>query len=481
MTTDTEPEATSPAKVSPQKVLAVCSGATFMAFLDLSVVNIAFPDMLSDFHGTQMSTLTWVVSGYAVTFAAFLTPAGRLADTVGRRAVFLGSLLGFTLASLLCGAAPNPGLLITGRVLQGVFAAGMIPAALALIIANTPLERLIKAIGAWSAVGGFSSVVGPVVGGVLVDHFGWRSVFIVNVPIGVLLIAAALTVLPAHQPPPGSRFPDVVGSLVLAAGIGAVVAGLTEGDRWGWTDPRTLGLLIVGVVLGLLSLLRSRGHAAPAIETKLWKSRRFAICNAASLVFGAAMFAWLLTGPLLTTQVWHWTIMESAGALTIGAVASMFASLAAGRVSNPANHRWVIVIGAILFAACNVMMASSLFGVEPRFWSAWVPAAILGGAGLGAGVTGLGSTAATALPPLQFAAGVGMNMTARQLGGAIGVGGLAAVMSSSGGSSLITPYHHAYSACAIVVVLSALVAFIIPPPAPAGAARPQPQTEPAAS
>lgn len=481
MSTDTDTTAEGPPKVSPQKVLAVCSGATFMAFLDLSVVNIAFPDMLSDFHGTQISTLTWVVSGYAVTFAAFLTPAGRLADTVGRRAVFLASLVGFTLASLLCGAAPNPGVLITGRVLQGVFAAGMIPAALALIIASTPLERLIKAIGAWSAVGGFSSVVGPVVGGVLVDHFGWRSVFIVNVPIGVLLIVGALTVLPAHRPPAGSRFPDMLGSLVLAAGIGAVVAGLTEGDRWGWTDGRTLGLLIVGVVLGLLALLRSRGHEAPAIETKLWKSRRFAICNAASLVFGAAMFAWLLSGPLLTTQVWHWTIMESAGALTIGAVASMFASLAAGRVSNPVNHRWVIVVGALLFAACNVLMASDLFGVEPRFWSAWVPAAILGGAGLGAGVTGLGSTAATALPPLQFAAGVGMNMTARQLGGAIGVAGLAAVMSSSGGSSLIAPYHHAYLACAIVVALSAVVAFVIPPPAPAGGTQPQQQAQPAAS
>ncbi|WP_433326850.1 MFS transporter [Spirillospora sp. CA-294931] len=467
MTTETEPATSNPQKeVSPGLVLALCSGATFMAFLDLAVVNIAFPDLLADFPGTRTATLTWVVSGYAVTFAAFLTPAGRLADTLGRRGVFVGSLVGFTLASLVCGAAPGPEVLIAGRLAQGAFAAGMIPAALALIISNIPFERLIKSIGVWAAVGGFSSVVGPIVGGVLVDASGWRSVFWINGPIGLVLILGSLAVLPAHRPPEGSRLPDLLGSLVLVTGIAAVVAGLTEGERWGWGSVRTLALLGGGLLLGLVALLRSRGHRAPAIETALWKSRRFAVTNLAALVFGTAMFAWLLTGPLLTTKVWQWSIMESAGALTIGAVASMAASMAAGRVSDATRHRWVIALGALLFAACNAMMTSDLFGTEPRFWDAWVPASLLGGAGLGLGVTGLSAAAATALPPLRFAAGVGMNMTARQLGGALGIAATAALMASGGGAGTIGAYHDVYLACAAVAILSALVAVVLPDPSP---------------
>ncbi|GAA2573858.1 MFS transporter [Actinomadura fulvescens] len=467
MTSDTETTTASPPKVNPGLVLLLCSGATFMAFLDLSVVNIAFVDILADFPGTESSTLTWVVSGYAVTFAAFLTPAGRLADTLGRREVFFGSLAGFTVASVICAAAPNPEVLIAGRVVQGAFAAGMIPAALGLLIQHIPFENLIKAIGTWSAVGGFSAVVGPIVGGVLVDAFGWRSVFYVNVPVGIVLVLGTLSAMPRIHPPAGLRHPDLLGSLILVLGIGGVVAALTEGENWGWTDTRTLALLIGGVLLGLVALVRSRGHEAPAIATNLWASSRFAVVNLASLIFGVAMFAWLLTGPLLTTQVWRWSIMESAGALSIGAVVSMVASVAAGRVSDPTKHRWVIALGSLLFAGCNFLMASDLFGTEPRFWDAWVPASILGGAGLGLGVAALSAAAATALPPLQFAAGVGMNMTARQLGGALGIAGMAAILTAGGGTRAIDAFHDVYLACAAVAIVAAIVAVLLPAPATA--------------
>ncbi|MCD0453469.1 MFS transporter [Actinocorallia sp. API 0066] len=457
--------ASPPRPIKPGLVLALCSGATFMAFLDLSVVNIAFPDILADYPGTPMSTLTWVVSAYAIVFAAFLTPAGKLADAVGRHKVFLTALVGFTLASLLCALAPDPGVLVAGRVLQGGFAAAMIPSALALIISSTPFEKLFRAVAAWTAISGFSAVVGPALGGVLVEQFDWRAVFFINVPVGVLLLVGGLRGLPRHAPP-GTPFPDVVGTLLLTLGIGGAVAGLTEGDRWGWTDPLTLGLIVGGLVLVGLALARSRRHASPAVEIGLWKVRRFVLCNIAYFVFGAPMFAWLLSGALFTTTIWQWSILESAGALSIGAFASMVTSVIAGRITDQTKHRWIVALGAAMFAACCAMMATDLFNETPNLWGAWVPASLLGGGGLGFAITGLGTTAATSLPPIQFAAGLGMNMTARQVGGALGIASFAALMSAD--RLPLDNFHALYLACAIAAALAALIAVLIPDPEPQG-------------
>lgn len=445
-------------KVDPGYVLLLCSGATFMAFLDLSVVNIAFPSILKHFSGTSIDALTWIVSGYAVMFAAILTPAGRLADTLGRRKVFLFSLLGFTLASLLCGTAPAVGWLIAARFLQGALAAGMIPAALGLILSTTPRERIPKAIGAWSAAAGFSAVVGPAVGGLLVEAFGWRSVFVINGPIGLLLFLLALPALPRHLPATGTKLPDMVGTVALALGIGGVVTALTEGDKWGWGSVKTIGVLVVGLVLAAAAWMRSRNHDAPSIDVSLWASKKYAMCNVASAILGASMFAWLLGAPLYTATIWHWSILETAGALTIGALASMTGSTLAGNIKKPGMQRWTAVIGILMFAASNAMWASSLFGPEPHFWIGWVPSGLLGGGGLGLSLTALSSAAATAVPPMKFAAGVGMNLTARQVGGALGTAMLAAIIASNAHPGSVDSFHHVYATSAVIALLAAVAA-----------------------
>ena len=438
-------------------MLLVCSGATFMAFLDLSVVNIAFPKIAERFSSASIASLTWVVSGYAVMFAAFLTPTGRLADTVGRTKVFLASLTGFTVASVACGLAPTAGWLVASRFVQGALAAGMIPAALGLVLSSTPPQRLTKAIGAWSAAAGFSAVIGPVVGGLLVEQFSWRSVFLINVPVGVALLWASLRVLPRHRPPAGSRLPDFVGTGALALGTALVVAALTEGERWGWSSAATLGLLAVGAGFGAVALARSWRHPAPAIDTTLWASRKYAACNLVAAVFGVSMFAYLLAGALFATAIWRYSILQAAGALSVGAGAAMVGSIVAGGIRKPAAHRWVVATGALMFAGCTALMATDLFASQPRFWDAWVPAGILGGVGLGMAVTALSSAAATALPPRQFAAGVGMNLTARQLGGALGIAGLAAIFSAHNGLS-VAGFHDLYRAATVVTVVSAALA-----------------------
>jgi EmrB/QacA subfamily drug resistance transporter len=466
MSESTAQKAPSETKIDSGYILLLCSGATFMAFLDLSVVNIAFPSILQHFRGTSIDTLTWIVSGYAVIFAALLTPAGRVADTVGRTNVFLISLLGFTVASLVCGAAPTVGWLIAARLVQGGMAAGMIPAALGLILSTTPRERIPKALGAWSAAAGFSAVVGPAVGGVLVEAFGWRSVFVINGPVGLVLLVLAFRALPRHLPPSGTRMPDLLGTVAVALGIGGVVTALTEGEGWGWGSVKTIGMLLVGFLLAVGAWMRSRRHPAPSIDVTLWASRKYAMCNVASAIVGVAMFAWLLGAPLYTATIWHWSILESAGALMIGAVAAMIGSTLAGNVKKPGMQRWTAVIGILMFAASNAIWASDLFGSEPHFWIAWVPAGILGGAGLGSSLTALSSAAAIAVPPMKFASAVGMNLTARQVGGAVGTAMLAAIMASNAVPGSINAFHNVYGASMVIAVLAAIAALGVTDPKP---------------
>ena len=444
--------------VNPARVLAMCSGITFMAFLDFTVVNIAFPDILKDFEHTSLNTLTWIVSGYAVMFAAVLAPAGRIADSIGRRTILLWSLVVFTVASLICGVAPSVGWLIAGRFLQGAAAGGMIPAALGLILSTTPRERIPRAVATWSAASGFSAVIGPSVGGVLLRVLDWRWVYFINLPIGVILLLGGLAVLPGHVRGSGSRLPDAVGSVTLAVGIAGVVSALTEGDQWGWWDARTIGLGVVGLLLIGVTVLRSRTHDAPAVDIEVWRSPKYRIANVGLALLSANMFAWNLAAPLFATTIWHWTILETAGALCIGGVASMVGSLSAGRLTTPAAHVKVAIVACLLFTGSNAIWASSLYGSTSNFWTAWLPAGILGGIGLGLGFTCLSTLAAGAITPLKFAGGLGMTVAVRQVGGAVGVAGFAAIMVSSATPGSISAFHHVFVAAMALNIVCALFA-----------------------
>lgn len=411
-------------------VLLLASGATFLAFLDTTVVNVAFPNMHKDFTTTTVSTLSWVVSGYAVLFAALLTPAGRLADVWGRSRVFLASVGLFALASALCALAPTIEVLIAARIVQGVGAAGMIPAALAIVLIQAPPERRTAAVGIWAAAGSMASAAGPALGGLLVNWSSWRAVFLINVPIGLLIVLAGIRVLSRDQPT-GRRLPDGVGALAVAIGIGLVVVGLSKGQDWGWAAPSTIACLAGGAVLTAFALLRSRSHAAPAIEVGLWRSRMFAVANVSSFLAGAALFSWTLSGPLYLTTVWHYSILQAGLAVTPGAFTSAIAAIITGRRATPRQQQVAVTGGMIVFAAVSIWMYAAL-GDTPEFLRIWLPAGLIGGAGLGAAFTGLAASVALSVNPLQFASGTGLNTTARQVGGAIGVAILAAILAAQG-------------------------------------------------
>src|SRR5580693_37493 len=199
-------------------IVGVLSLAAFMSSLDLFIVNLAFPYISRDFHGSSLDSLSWVLNGYSILFAAVLVPAGRWADRIGRRRLLVAGLVVFAAGSLLCGLAPGVGLLIAARVVQAAGAGAMVPASLSLLLAAVPAPARPKALGAWSALGALGAALGPVIGGTLVQ-VNWRWVFWINVPVGVAAVVLALRVVPESRDA-SSRGRDVVGALLLAASVG---------------------------------------------------------------------------------------------------------------------------------------------------------------------------------------------------------------------------------------------------------------------
>ena len=430
--------------LSERATLLTAAGAASVALLDTTVANLAVADVRSDFAGATVGGATWIITIYAVAFAALLAPAGRLADVIGRRTMLLGGALAFTVFSLLAALAPSLGALLVARALQGVSAAAMIPASLAVVLADTPPERRAAAIGAWSAAGALAAAAGPALGGVLVDAFGWRSLFAVTVPL-TLAIAVGARRLPVAAS--RGALPDAVGTLLLGLGLGAVALGIAE---------TVVPLLVAGSVAVALSIWRSTRHATPALQTELWRSSTFRAANLASLFYGAALFPWLLVGVLFLVQVWDYTPLEAGLAMTPGALIAAIVALRAGPVVARRGPRAVVFGGALALSAAGALSAFAL-PETPSFLTFWLPVGVLIGVGTGAITTGTSTAAALSVAPERFAAAGGLNQTARQVGGALGVAVLAAILNASSGDG-VGPFADVYLFCTLATAAVAVAA-----------------------
>ena len=241
-----------------------CAGA-FVAFLDTTIVNIAFPDISQSFAGSGRDALSWVLDGYFVVIAALLVPAGGLADRFGHRRIFLLGVAGFTVASLLCAAAPSLPLLIAFRVVQGVAAAMIAPSSLAIVLDSFPAERRAAGVGLWGAAAAAAAAVGPTLGGALVELSDWRLVFLVNLPLGAAVLIAGRTRLPRPRNL-DSRLPDLPGAGMLALSLATVTLAIVEGNDWGWASTATLGCFAAAAILLAGVVARSRSHPRPIVE-----------------------------------------------------------------------------------------------------------------------------------------------------------------------------------------------------------------------
>jgi EmrB/QacA subfamily drug resistance transporter len=417
------------------KILILCSLGLFMASLDLFIVNIAFPDLARSFDGASLPSLSWVLNAYAIVFAALLVPAGRIADRVGRKRVFLLGLVVFSLASALCAAAPSVDALVAARVLQAAGGAMMIPTTLGLILPAFPVEQRPMAIGVWSAVSGVAAALGPPLGGLLVQ-LSWHWIFLVNVPIGLGAALVGTRLLDEVREPDDGR-PDLLGAAMLALGIGVLTLGIVKGPEWGWGDPRTLAAFAGAVLLVAAFVWRSSRHHSPVIELPLLRVRSFALANLATLVFFGGFGAMLLSGVFLLTEVWGYSELRAGLALSPGPLMAAIFSIVSSRLGARIGQRPVATAGGLVFAASFAWLLAT---VEPgsSYATTFLPGFMLGGAGVGLVMGTLPTAATSELPPSRFATGSAVFGMARQLGSAIGVAVLVALLNDSTGGDLLS-------------------------------------------
>jgi NTE family protein len=408
-----------------KSTVAIACAGSFVAFLDTTIVNIAFPDISASFAGSGRDALSWVLDGYFVVIAALLVPAGGLADRFGHRRIFLLGIAGFTVASLLCAVAPSLESLIAFRVLQGAGAAMIAPASLAIMLDSFPIEKRSTGVGLWGAAAAAAAATGPTLGGALVELSDWRLVFLVNLPLGVAILLAGRRSLP-EPAIADSRLPDLPGAAMLALSLALVTLGIVEGNDWGWTAASTLGSFVGGVVLLVAMIARSRSHPRPIVPTELFAHRSFRIGNFGTLLFSAAFFSIVLGNVLFLTSIWGYTILQAGLAAMPGPAMTTIVAGPAGRLADRFGPRAIAVPGTLVFAAGVMVLRSA--GAEPDWVGLWLPGAVLTGIGIGLAFPTLGSAAVHEVPDDRFATASAVNAAFRQVGAVLGTAILIAIV-----------------------------------------------------
>src|ERR671935_2981669 len=436
------------------QVLLVTSIAVFMSFLDVTIVNIAFPDIRASFPASSLSRLSWILNAYSIAFAAALVPAGRLADRFGRRRFFFLGVLVFLGASVVCGAAGSVDVLIGGRAVQALGGAMLVPASLGLLLPEFPLERRATATALWGATGAVAAAAGPSLGGVLVDWQGWRAVFFVNLVIGLPALLPARHLLRESREPQ-TLFPDALGALLLAAGVGALALAIVQGPQWGWGTARIVGAFVGSVALLALFLWRSARHRAPVVELSLFRVRSFAVANAGGFVFATGFFALLLCNVLFLTGVWHYSILRAGVALTPGPLMAALGAPIGGRLSDRFGQRVVAVPGSLLFGTGALLFALQT-GFHPAYAADFLPANMLGGFGIGLTFAAFGSAAVAELPRNRYATGGAINNCIRQIGGGLGISILIVLLGTPSPATALHLFHRAWALMALTGAVAAL-------------------------
>jgi EmrB/QacA subfamily drug resistance transporter len=452
-------------------VVGVLALAVFMSSLDLFIVNLAFPYIGREYHGTSLGALSWMLNAYTIVFAAVLVPAGRWADRVGRRRIFVAGLIVFSAGSALCGLSPGVPELIAARVVQATGAGLMVPASLSLLLASVPVTGRAKAIGTWSALGALGAALGPVIGGSLVQ-LSWRWVFWINIPVGLLTVLLAARVVPDSRDEHARGRPDLAGAALLAAAVGLVAFALVKAPDRGWGPARFLAVVAASAACGGVMIWRSRRHHSPVIELGLLRSRAFSGTFAASILYYAAFGAFVLNSVEFLTGVWHYTAIQAGlaigpGPLMVLPFARVAAPWLAARLGGPGR---VAVIGCLVNAGAMALWLAQI-QAQPAYLTRLLPAQLLGGAGVGLAIPSLLGAGSVSLSPDRFGTGSGILNMARQVGTVLGVAALVAILAHAGPDP-VTTFRHAivlvigFFAAAGLVAAILLTARAAAPPAP---------------
>jgi EmrB/QacA subfamily drug resistance transporter len=417
-------------------LLVVCI-ATFMLLLDITIVNVALPDIARSL-GASFTQIQWVIDAYALTLAAALLTAGTLSDILGRRLIFTIGLILFSITSLLCALAPTAGFLIGARAGQGIGGSIMFATALALIAQEFHGRERGMALGIWAATISAAAAIGPLIGGLLTEGFGWSSIFYVNVPIG--LAAAVLTVLyVAESKNPAGQKVDWIGTVTFTVSLFLLVYAIIRGNQLGWGSTEIVALFVGAAVAMILFLIAEMRQKHAMLDLTLFRKPAFAGVSIAVFALSASMFAMFLYLTLyLQTDLGLSPLQTGLRFLPV-TVLSFFVAVISGNLSGRIPVRILVGTGLLLVGIGLLMMR----GLTPESnWTALLGGFIVAGAGIGCANPALASTAVGVAPPQRSGMASGINNTFRQVGISTGIAALGAVFESSIASSLSPTLAH---------------------------------------
>lgn len=399
--------------------LAIAGLAAMVTYLDTTILFVAFPDITNSFGDSPPSTLSWVLNAYTIIFAALLVPAGKLADRLGHRHAFLIGSAIFTVASLGCALAPSVEILIGARVLQGIGAAVLIPATLALVMAAFPREKIPQVVAIWGAIGAMSAALGPSLGAFVVDSFGWRWAFYLNLPVGVITLVAGARFL-RESKDPSVRLPAPLGVVLIALAAGSLSYALVESDTVGWASTQTLVVFGAGMVLLGLFILHQRRTASPTLDLELFAVGNFRWGNLAMFVYSMAFSTMFFGLILFLVTVWDWSILKAGPAVTPAPFLAALLAPRFGKLAGRIGQRPLVILGGVLFAISGLYRVIFLTA-EMDYWVAVAIPLLLDAITIPLIFPQATSVSVQALAANRTGVGGAVTQAVRQFGGSFGV------------------------------------------------------------
>ena len=406
-------------------LVAVAFGL-FMIMLDNTVVNVALPSIQRDLK-VSVASLEWVVNGYFLTFAVLMLTGGKLADMLGRRRIFIGGLVVFTLSSLACGLATNGESLIAARAVQGVGAALMNPATLSIITATFPPRQRGMAMGIWVGVSAVALALGPITGGLLAEHANWSWIFFINVPIGALAIVAARIVIRESRDTSSEQRLDLPGLVTSGIALFGLTYALIEANDKGWTSVEILSLFAVAIVGFAAFILLEHRQRVPMLDLSLFRNATFAGANATMMLVALSMFGVFFFVSLFVQGILGYSPVQAGASFLPMTLCIIFFAPVAGKLSDRLGARWLMSGGMLLVSASLVLF--SLLDERSSFWDLF-PALLVGGAGMAMAMTPTTAAAMSSVPVDKAGVGSGVLNSMRQVGGSLGVAIMGAILGS---------------------------------------------------